>query len=65
MSKKIVVDANLCVGCGACADNHPDFFKMDEKTNHSKVIVPYDEAKKDEIEDAINSCPSSAIKIEN
>lgn len=64
MSKKLVVDASLCIGCGACAQNYPDFFKMDEETNHSKVIAPYDEARKDEIQDACDSCPAGAIKIE-
>jgi ferredoxin len=63
MSNKLVVDVDLCIGCGACAQNHPDFFKMND-SNRSKVIAPYDETRKDEIDDAVNSCPAGAIKIE-
>lgn len=63
MSKKLVVDADLCIGCGACEDNYPEFFKVDGDPKLSKVIAPYDEAKKDEIEEAIAGCPAGAISI--
>jgi len=63
MSKKLIVDADLCIGCGACEDNHPDSFKVDGDPKLSKVIAPYDEAKKDEIQDAIDNCPAGAISI--
>ncbi len=60
MPRKVVVDQEICVGCGTCASLCPEIFELDEALGKSRVIMPEggDPAC---IEDAINSCPVSAI----
>jgi ferredoxin len=60
--KKIVVDAELCIGCGSCEAIAPDHFKLDD-SGKSKVIKQYSEEDKDIIESAKDSCPVGAISI--
>ena len=62
MAKKIKVDQELCIGCGACVNLCPDAFELqdDGKVN----VVNKNESKKCDCEIAINSCPVGAIKIE-
>ena len=62
MAKKIEVDQELCIGCGACVNLCPDIFELqdDGKAN----IVNEDGSKKCDYEIAINSCPVGAIKVE-
>lgn len=62
-SKKIVVDPELCTGCGTCEDIAPDYFKVGDD-GIAEVIKQYDEKDKDLIQDAIESCPSQAISIQ-
>ena len=63
MAKRVVVDQEECIGCGTCAGLCPDVFELDESLGKSQVILPEggDEAC---IEDAIASCPVSAISWE-
>lgn len=62
MSKKIVVDEDLCIACGTCSSVCPDYFEV-HNGEKSKVIKPYSEADATEIEDAKESCPVGAIEI--
>ncbi len=60
--KKLVIDEQACVCCGSCnAICDAVFGWSDEGTacvkDESKI-----EENKDAVEDAINSCPTSAIK---
>jgi len=61
MAKKIIVDQELCIGCGACVNLCPDVFELDDN-GISKVIS--DECENCDCEMVINSCPVGAIKIE-
>jgi len=60
--EKIVVDQDLCIGCGTCVGIAPDYFKLNDE-GKSHVIKKYDEKDKDKIEDAIDSCPANAITL--
>ena len=62
MAKKIAVDADACIGCGACASQAPDYFEMKDGKSHVKKE---EIAEKDleEIEGIKNSCPGGAISI--
>lgn len=61
MTKKITVDKELCIGCGACVNLCPEIFELDSG-GKSKVIIEKVCGQCD-YEKAINSCPVGAIKI--
>ena len=54
------IDKNLCIGCGTCVSIAPESFKLGDD-GKVEVIEPAgdDQAK---IQEAIDSCPVSAIK---
>lgn len=60
--KKIVVDQELCIGCGGCVGVAPDYFKLNDE-GKSEVIKDYDEADAKLIEEAVDSCPVQAISV--
>lgn len=66
---KAKVNKNLCIGCGACAAIVPDVFQIGDdglaevitdnevkETEVSKDLI-------DEVKDAAEGCPTSAIEI--
>lgn len=61
--KEIVVDADLCIGCGSCESIAPDYFEI-KKDGKSHPKKAYDEKDKEVIEEAVDSCPAGAITIE-
>jgi ferredoxin len=60
-TKKIVVDHNVCIGCGTCEGVAPDYFQLEDGL--ANAIVPYKEDDADIIDEAIASCPVAAISI--
>jgi|UniRef100_A0A7C3WKM0 ferredoxin len=60
MGKRVVVDKELCIGCGTCAGLCPDIFELDEAEGKSQVIQP-EGGDENCINEAIESCPVSAI----
>lgn len=62
MSKKIIIDEELCVGCGACASLCPEVFELQDD-GKAKVINEegYEKCNCDIV---VNSCPVGVIKIE-
>lgn len=62
-AKKIVVDQEVCIGCGGCVGVAPEHFKLNDE-GKSEVIKQYDEADRELIEEAINACPVQAISLE-
>jgi len=66
---KIVVDGEVCVGCGSCVGAAPEVFSLNED---SKSVVAagfdYDSAEegvKEQVDVAIDGCPVVAIKKES
>jgi len=59
MAKKIIVNQNICVGCGICAGLCPNVFEMQD--DGKAKVVSEDDCDHNE---AINSCPVEAIKAE-
>ena len=60
---KARVDESACTGCGPCEDICPEVFRIED--NVSKVIadtVPADA--QDSCREAMESCPTDAISIE-
>ena len=62
MSKKVVVDKNLCIGCNTCCLIDPDTFELD--TSEYKAIVKKQPAEvSDKLTSAVDSCPVGAISL--
>lgn len=61
---KLVVNKNLCIGCGSCVSLCGDVFEFD-KDNKSQV-KPQADLKKNAncVKQAIDSCPVQAISEE-
>lgn len=64
--KKVIVNEN-CIGCGACT-GYCDVFEFDDNglatTNSNKNIIDeMDEETKENVIDAKEGCPVSAIEI--
>lgn len=60
MARKVVVNQEECIGCGTCEGICPEVFCLSSETGKSEVIKP-EGGPEDLIQDAIDSCPASAI----
>jgi len=61
MSKIVLINEKLCIGCGACVELCPKkILYIDEKSGKCKVK---DESKCDRLRGCEKACPVSAIKI--
>jgi len=58
---KIVVDHNLCIGCGTCTTIAPGVFKLDE--NNKSTVIDLNGADADTVLLAAQSCPVMAISV--
>ncbi len=63
---KVIIDTNTCIGCGSCVAFEPKVFKMVEENgeDHAIVIADPTEDMMPNIEDALGTCPVSAISID-
>lgn len=57
------VDQNICIGCGLCIGMVPDVFRMNDD-NKAEVYQDATLENESMVQDAISSCPVSAIKWE-
>lgn len=62
-SAKLIIDKNLCLGCGTCASIAPKTFRLGAD-GKAEVIEPAGDDEKT-IKEAIDSCPVNAIKSTN
>jgi len=61
MAKKVIVDQELCIGCGACMNLCPKVFVLNAE-GKSEVI---DETGAGcDVDIAANSCPVGAIRVD-
>lgn len=59
--EKIKVNEN-CIGCGACTAIAPEFFEISDE-GYAKPIKKEVEEITDDIKEAADGCPVSAIEI--
>ncbi|MBO8126639.1 MAG: ferredoxin [Firmicutes bacterium] len=61
---KVSVDPDLCISCGLCISLCPDVFEWDgnDKSYATVDTVPSDQ--EDCVHEAVDSCPTEAIKEE-
>lgn len=57
--KKIKIDEGKCIGCGTCTVIAPKSFKLTDEGKAAPIAPPGD--KEAEIQEALDSCPVSAI----
>ncbi len=58
--KKLIVDQNLCIGCGSCVVLAPKTFALDNKSAKAEVINQNGDPQ-EAIQNAIDGCPTQAI----
>ena len=63
INMKVVVNEDVCLGCGLCAGMCDSVFKMND-AGKSEVIKEVEDGEKDAVQNAIDSCPVSAISSE-
>ncbi len=63
MAKKVRIDEEACIGCGACTGICPDIFAINDAGKAAVVAEPTD-ADDASVDEAVASCPVSAISAE-
>ena len=58
---KVKIDRNLCIGCGACQATEPKVFELDDEGIAQVIDNEINDSLKDNVINAINACPTSAI----
>lgn len=55
----LVIDEELCIGCGTCVEICPEVFELGD--NEKAYVKNQEGCERCNCEEAINSCPVSAI----
>ena len=58
---KVQVDKNLCIGCGACQAIEPSVFELEDDGLAKAIDTEINDSVKENVMDAIEGCPTSAI----
>lgn len=71
MAKYTIVDQETCIACGACGAAAPDIYDYDDEgiaysiLDDNKGNVEVSEELIDDMEDALEGCPTESIRIAN
>ncbi|WP_058301475.1 ferredoxin [Gorillibacterium timonense] len=73
MAKYSVVDKGECIACGSCGSAAPEIFEYDGEglaevvyegdNNKGVTVIPED--LEDELQEAVESCPTECIKVQD
>lgn len=59
---KLVVDKDICIGCGACSAICPDVFEIDDEGLAVSIVDEVPEECNEDAIDAKEGCPVNAIE---
>lgn len=59
--KKIVVDEDRCICCGACFTSDPDHFTLGD--NNKSTVISNENLDSSNLQNVIEFCPTAAISI--
>lgn len=62
--EKIKVNEDACIGCGLCVSSNEKYFEFNNEGLSQAKDVAVDEEDKKELLTIVESCPASAIIIE-
>lgn len=62
---KLIVDKDICIGCGACQATAPDVFEIDDEGLAEVIVEEIPEELNEDALDALEGCPVSAIAEDN
>ncbi len=60
MARSVVIDEEVCSGCGTCAAIAEECFALNEETEKAHV-TDISKCSEDLIQEAIDTCPEEAI----
>jgi ferredoxin len=60
---KVIVDADLCLGCGICEGIAPDVFSLGSDPVANVLLDPVPDKYAADVREAIDQCPEEAISI--
>lgn len=60
---KVEVNKDICIGCGLCTNVAQNVFSMNDEGRAQEIDGEIAEKDQPLVEEAVNSCPVSAIKI--
>lgn len=60
--KKIILDENACIGCGACISLDPQHFTFSDEG--LSMVTSQNNLDTEDLKNAIESCPTNAITLE-
>lgn len=61
---KATINKDACIGCGACQAVAPTVFEIGEEGTAEVKSIEINEEMEDEVKDAVEGCPTSAISID-
>ena len=61
---RIKVNRDACIGCGACQVIAPNLFELDDEGISKELVEEVEEQEEENARDASESCPTSAIEVE-
>lgn len=59
---KVIVNRDNCIGCGACESIEPSVFQLDDEGISTVINDNVNNTNEETLNDAIDSCPTSAIE---
>lgn len=63
--KKVVVNTDGCIGCGACVAICPKVFKFNDNVKSYTSAQPTNDKERQDVQSSIDTCPVEVIYLEN